>query len=108
MENRGPDHFSGNARGLAVGRLDDYKEAFFQWRIGRIENGEAKFWYRSKLIGSGKSWVEGDALCNQWDKAIGGLTYCMDVFRNPQGTPEEKNEYVILTDYGIFGCSIEH
>ena len=23
-------------------------------------------------------------------------------------TPEEKNEYVMLTDYGIFGCSIEH
>ena len=79
-----------------------------EWRIGRMENGEAKFWYRSKLIGRGKSWVEGDALCNQWDKAIGGLKYCMDVFRNPQGTLEEKNEYVILTDYGIFGCSIEH
>jgi hypothetical protein len=79
-----------------------------EWRIGRMVNGEAKFWYRSKLIGSGKSWVEGDALCNQWDKAIGGLKYCMDVFRNPEGTPEEKNEYVLLTDYGIFGCSIEH
>jgi TolB-like protein len=79
-----------------------------EWRIGRMEQGEAKFWYRSKLIGSGKSCLEGDALCNQWDKAIGGLKYCMDVFRNPQGTPEEKNEYVILADYGIFGCSIEH
>jgi len=79
-----------------------------EWRIGRMEDGEAKFWYRSKLIGSGKSWVEGDTLCNQWDKAIGGLKYCMDVFRNPEGTAEEKNEYVLLTDYGIFGCSIEH
>ena len=41
------------------------------------------------------------------EKLFGGLSYCMDVYRNPEGTPEEKNEYVILDDKGIFGCSLE-
>jgi TolB-like protein len=78
-----------------------------QWEVNRPTDGEATFWWGPKLLGSGKSWVEGDALCNQWKNYYGGLTYCEDIYRNPEGTPEEKNEYVILDDRGIFGCSVE-
>jgi tetratricopeptide (TPR) repeat protein len=78
-----------------------------QWRIERAQDGEAKFWYGSKFLGSGKSWVEGDDLCNQWEKVFGGVKYCMDAYRNPEGTPEQKNDYFLITDYGMFGCSPE-
>ena len=78
-----------------------------QWTINRPKDGEATFWWGTKIIGNGKSWVEGDALCNQWRDRYGGLSYCGDVYRNPQGTLEEKNEYVIVDDRGIFGCSVE-
>jgi hypothetical protein len=78
-----------------------------QWEVNRPTDAEATFWWGPKLLGSGKSWVEGDALCNQWENYYGGLTYCEDIYRNPEGTPEEMNEYVILDDRGIFGCSLE-
>jgi tetratricopeptide (TPR) repeat protein len=78
-----------------------------QWAVNRAKVGEATYRWGSKLIGSGKSWIKGDELCNQWEKLYGGLRYCSDVYRNPEGTPEEKNEYVIIDDKGIVGCSLE-
>ena len=78
-----------------------------QWAINRPKDGDATYWWGSKIIGNGKSWVEGDMLCNQWRDRYGGLSYCGDIYRNPQGTPKEKNEYVIIDDRGIWGCSLE-
>ena len=78
-----------------------------QWEINRTKDGEATYLRNSKPFGSGKSWIEGNVLCNQFEKLYGGLSYCMDVYRNPEGTSEEKNEYVIVDDKGIFGCSVE-
>ncbi|UCD32201.1 MAG: hypothetical protein JSV38_15830, partial [Desulfobacterales bacterium] len=78
-----------------------------QWEINRRNDGETTYLWNSKPFGSGKSWVEGDFLCNQFEKLFGGLSYCMDDYRNPEGTPEERNEYVIIDDKGIFGCSLE-
>jgi hypothetical protein len=40
-----------------------------------------------------KSWVEGDVLCQQYEKRFGGLEFCSTVFRNPKGTYEGKDEY---------------
>jgi adenylate cyclase len=55
--------------------------------------------------GSGTSWIEGDMLCNQWQIQIFGIKHCMTVFRNPEGTPETKDEYLAVSDFGIFRCS---
>jgi len=78
-----------------------------QWVINRPNDGDAIYWWGPKVIGNGKSWVEGDVLCDQWRDRYGGLSYCGDIYRNPQGTPQEKNEYVIIDDRGIWGCSLE-
>ena len=80
-----------------------------QYWIDRTKDGKATFRLESKLLGNGKSWVEGDELCNQWQekKLYDGLKYCMNVFRNPEGTPEEKNEYFLVTDWRIYPSSLE-
>ena len=80
-----------------------------QWWIDRTKDGEATYRFGSKLLGIGKSWVEGDELCNQWQekKLYDGLKYCMNVFRNPEGTPEEKNDYFSVTDWRIYPNSLE-
>jgi len=78
-----------------------------QWVINRPKDGDATYWWGSKIIGNGKSWVEGDVLCDQWRDRYGGLSYCGDIYLNPQGTPQEKNEYVVIDDRGIWGCSLE-
>jgi hypothetical protein len=42
---------------------------------------------------SGKSWIEGDMLCEQFylPSGIASITH-MAVYRNPEGTPEMKNQ----------------
>jgi TolB-like protein/class 3 adenylate cyclase len=81
-----------------------------QWLMDRTKDGEATYRFGSKLLGIGKSWVEGDELCNQWQekKLYDGLKYCMNVFRNPEGIPEEKNDYFLVTDWRIFPSSLKN
>jgi hypothetical protein len=69
------------------------------------KNGEFT-WRGAGTISSdtGKSWIEGDAICWQYEKRFGGIEYCGTVFRYPGGSYEGKNEYFWGTDlgYGTF------
>ncbi|NIS61090.1 MAG: tetratricopeptide repeat protein [Proteobacteria bacterium] len=70
------------------------------WRIHRTKDGKAT--YVGQFVSdSGRSWIEGDMLCDQWQKHFGGLKYCSRVFRNPEGTRQEENEYLLIRDFGI-------
>ena len=71
------------------------KQLRWEWAT----NGEFKF-----LMGSfqdiGKSWVEGDVFFIQFEKLIGGLPYGTTIYRNPDGSVEEKNQYFMVSDIG--------
>ncbi len=54
---------------------------------------------------SGRSWIEGDMLCDQWQTRFQGHKLCYPVFRNPEGTREMFNEYLTITDFGIISWS---
>ncbi len=60
--------------------------------------------YRGLIGGfdSGKSWIEGDMLCDQWQERFGGHKTCYPVFRNP----EKQNEYLIMHSWSIFSFSV--
>jgi adenylate cyclase len=47
---------------------------------------------------TGRAWVEGDKYCQQFEWITYGLPDCQTVFKNPKGTPEEKNQYVSFSD----------
>jgi TolB-like protein/class 3 adenylate cyclase/Flp pilus assembly protein TadD len=63
--------------------------------------------YRGLITGSdkGQSWIEDDLLCDQWQERYGGNKICYPVFRNSEGTPENKDEYLYITDLDIFPFS---
>jgi len=66
--------------------------------INRTKDGKAtisKGFFDSE---NGKSWVEGDKLCNQWQTHRRGIKHCGPVFRNPEGTPDGLDEYLWITD----------
>jgi len=73
--------------------------------IDRSIDGKAI--YRGLISGSdsGKSWVENNLLCDQWQELFGAHKVCYPVFSNPDGRPEEKNEYIYFTDFGIYTFS---
>ena len=55
---------------------------------------------------TGKSWIEEDMLCDQWDNFYEGLKDCWVVYRNPEGTPEKNDEYLGAPGYGIYPFSL--
>ena len=71
--------------------------------IERTEDGKAT-WTNIpgevyEFYDSGRSWIEDGMLCDQWQIYINGITYCMSIFRNPEGTSEMNNEYIGVSDF---------
>jgi hypothetical protein len=75
-----------------------------QWWIERNQDGKATV-RDGDNADTGKSWVEEDMLCDQWDNLYEGLKDCWVVYRNPEGTPENSDEYLGAPGYGIYPFS---
>ena len=88
-----------------------------QWRIKRNEDGKATYhgpkgYLKGKVVDvketsdTGKSWVEGNRLYNQWANLYGGLVDCFPIYNNPEGMPEKMDEYIGVAVYGFVPFSI--
>jgi hypothetical protein len=55
---------------------------------------------------TGKSRIDGDTICWQYQKRFGGVDYCGTVFRYPGGTYEGKDEYFWQSDLGFSTFSL--
>ena len=75
------------------------------WWIERSEDGKATI-RDGDQSDAGKSWVEEDMLCDQWDNLYESLKDCWVVYRNPEGTPEKSDEYLGAPGYGIYPFSV--
>ena len=76
-----------------------------QWWVERSKDGKAQI-RSAKQSDTGKSWIEDDMLCDQWDNFYEGLKDCWVIYRNPEGTPEGKDEYLGAPGYGVYPFSI--
>ena len=88
-----------------------------QWWIERHKDGEATYrgpngYIKGKVADveqtsdTGRSWVEGNRLYNQWTNLYGGLEDCFPVYVNPEGMPEKKDEYIGVAVYGFVPFSV--
>jgi tetratricopeptide (TPR) repeat protein len=76
-----------------------------QWWITTEKDG--KFEVRiENWLGLGRVWFEGDRLCIQYEKLFSNLKACSYIYRNPEGTPEGKNELLAMTPYWIVPWSV--
>jgi tetratricopeptide (TPR) repeat protein len=71
-----------------------------QWWVDYSEDGKLT---RRGAGGSasGKGWIEGDMLCQQWENLSDDLMDCAAVYRNPDGEFKMRNEYFSLSDTGM-------
>jgi len=76
-----------------------------QWRIERSKNGNASISEGDKSD-SGMSWIENGMLCDQWDHFYENLKDCWVVYRNPEGSPENHDEYLGAPGYGVYPFSV--
>ena len=77
------------------------------WWLERNSDGEATI-RNGDDSDTGRSWIENDMVCDQWDNLYEGLRDCWPVFRNPEGRPEKNDEYLGVSDYGIYPFSQVH
>jgi hypothetical protein len=78
-----------------------------EWSIDCKKNGE--FIYRGpgpNFSDTGKTRIEGNTMCMQFQKNFGGIEFCMTVFRNPGGTSKGKEEYFWCSDFGFSTFSL--
>ena len=90
-------------RNIAFGRKVPTSDGY----VRRTKDGKATWWGYGGNTDKGKSWVEGDLLCDQWQKRYEGYKNCYPVFRNPEGSDsyEFRNEFLSVTDFGIIPWS---
>jgi len=53
----------------------------------------------------GKSWIEGDRLCDHWSEVGDEITICVMIFRDSDRT---KNDYYMMTDQGPHPFQVEN
>ncbi|MEE9589467.1 MAG: hypothetical protein V3V97_15765 [Hyphomicrobiaceae bacterium] len=64
-------------------------------------------WYGPSVeADSGFARVKGDRLCEKWEKMNEGYETCFPVFRYPRGTPGGRDDYLFVTDTGIYPWSL--
>jgi hypothetical protein len=91
--------------------VDRKKDGEFTWRGPALKDP-----FTQKIVSAptlaglnsdhGKSRIEGDMICHQFQKSYWGLEFCGTVFRNPKGTPEGKDEYFFCNDIGFTPFSL--
>ena len=87
-------------------RIERGKDGGFTWRgqeampFRTIQNEQEQI-----LSDTGKSWIEGDMICQQGQKRLGGQEFCSTAFRNPRGTEKGKDEYFLFDDFGSVAFS---
>jgi len=77
-----------------------------QWSRAIDKNGEFEY-TDFKVVHKGKIWIEGDAICRQYETLFDGLKGCEDIYKNPEGDKKTLSEYLSLTDFWIFPFSIK-
>jgi tetratricopeptide (TPR) repeat protein len=86
-----------------IARVPDVTTGGF---IGRSKDGEATYQGARSTRGSGpdsgKSWIEDDMLCDQWEKRFEGQKICYAVFRNLDYAPGDPDKYIYLIDNMFF------
>jgi hypothetical protein len=77
-----------------------------EWSIKRGKDGSASY-RKGKIFDTGKSWIEEDRLCNQWQNLYGGYRDCAPIFMNPEGMSNKKEQYIGISAYGFVPFAIE-
>jgi adenylate cyclase len=107
-EGREEDRVAGSAiRALLFGRTRiGYYENRVPWSIEYSEDG--KWVYREpSFVATGRAWVEDDMLCKETEMILMGRKFCGYLYQNPDGTPEERDEYVYVSPFDVTYFSVK-
>jgi hypothetical protein len=76
-----------------------------KWWIERSGDGNATI-RDGNTSDTGKSWIEEDMLCDQWDNLYESLQDCWVIYRNPEENLDRNDEFLGAPVYGIYPFSM--
>ena len=101
------NRLSGNEiKELILNKKVSGKALGFGWSQSRSDKGDFEYTYFDGRTHKGKSWVDGDTLCYQFESLYDGIKYCAEVYKNPVGNKNGLSEYLSLTDFWLYPFSI--
>jgi len=77
-----------------------------EWSVSTNEDGDSVY-NRFFSIYEGKSWIEGDTVCSQYELLYDGLKHCSEVYKIPEGDNLTYSEYFLLNDFYLYSFSIK-
>lgn len=84
-----------------------YHISGLQWSVYRSAEGDLEYEFPvGSTAHKGKTWIEGDSVCNQYEDLYDGLKHCSDIYSNPKGDDILLSEYLDSAGYWIFPFSI--
>ena len=78
-------------------------EFSYQWTL----IGDLELTYYSGVVEKGKSRIEGDSICHQFEYFYDGIKACMDVYYITQGNDVAKNQFLSIDDSWLSTISIK-
>ena len=101
------NRLSGNKiKALILNKKVKGKALGLEWSSSRNDEGEFEYTYYDGSTHKGKSWLDGDTLCYQFESIYDGLKYCAEIYKNPEGNKNELSEYMCLTDFWLYLFSV--
>jgi TolB-like protein/class 3 adenylate cyclase/cytochrome c-type biogenesis protein CcmH/NrfG len=86
-----------------IGRSVDPPKLFVQ---KAAEDGQVNYTVRGRKL-KGTASVEGDMLCYRFPETLMGRKLCGPVYKNPDGTPDDRNEYVAADVFDVHYFSVK-
>jgi len=94
-------------RDLLFGKTIEGNYFYIPWSITTNKDGESEYANKYYGIHQGKSSIEGDTVCNQYESLYDGLKYCSEVYKNSEGDNMISSKYLLLNDFMLSPFSIK-
>ena len=94
-------------RELIFGKKIEGTYFYIPWSLAINKSGESE--YANKYYGNhqGKSWIEGDTVCQQYESLFGGLKYCSEIYKTSEKDNMTSKKHLLLTDFMLSPFSIK-
>ena len=77
------------------------------WSIDINKGGETEYYNAYYGSHKGKSWIEGDTVCNQYESLFDGLKHCSEIYEISEGDNITSGKHLILYDFMLAPFSIK-
>jgi len=77
------------------------------WSLTTNKDGESEYINMYFGVHQGRSWIDSNTICSQYESLYDGLKYCGEVYKIPERDNLTSIQYLLLTDFMLSPISIK-